>query len=266
MGAGIKMHSLYVDPDSCCHRREHSDGSDSSPGFFFISGATLPFTDVIGPWCVRGGKSLLLLCSPGVAMPPQPQTELGCGVSDKPATNHCFVSSRQCFEAWGAGGEKCDYSAKFCEGIYSSVAAGASTIAPAAPLAPILRHKQARQHGRICHNTHLYVKYIRAYQNKLARSHLLFVSVCVSHSQILPCIPAVAGKKERGKKKKRGSTITQRHRSAHDLATMQQAGRSCSRRGNSVSVCSTEKREGKIGVKERWGKCKSNIGAPWQSP
>ena len=34
---------------------------------------------------------------------------------------------------------------------------------------------------------------------------------------------------------------------------IRQAGRGCSRRGNSVSVCSTEKREGKIGVRERGG-------------
>lgn len=53
-----------------------------------------------------------------------------------------------------------------------------------------------------------------------------------------------------------------------------QAGRSCSRRGNSVSVCSTEKREGKArswrgeraGAGRGNGKCKSNIGPHGRAP
>lgn len=134
---------------------------------------------------------------------------------------------------------KCDYSAKFCKGNYSSVAAGASTITPLSS-SGISRHANVDTYAA----THTCVHKIHTHASKQARTvaPALFPSVFHMHKSSPTSLPPPG--------KNTGSTITQRHRSAHDLATMQQAGgRSCSRRGNSVSVCSTEKREGKIGVR-----------------
>lgn len=138
---------------------------------------------------------------------------------------------------------KYDYSAKFCKGNYSSVAAGASTIKPPAPSPPpiylILRHKQARKCGHICHNTHLYIKYIRTHQNKPAHLHLA-LSFRLCRTCTNPSLrPPPSLEKHR---QAPSPSDTDPHMISPQCS--ERSGRSCSRRGNSVSVCSTEKKGG----------------------
>lgn len=104
-------------------------------------------------------------------------------------------------------------------GNYSSVAAGASTIT-------ILPHHHQKhthftpsginRHANVDNEAHMplntpvhkiHTQNEHMHQNKPSQSHLLFFFP--PSSQILPSIPG----------KIRASTITQRHRSAHDLAT-----------------------------------------------
>ncbi len=159
--------------------------SDSSPVLFQAPRCHLQTW--LGLDVYRAGKVLPVM-QPGVATPPHPrQSGVWCFWQARHKSLFCFISS----VLWSVRRQrgKRDYSAKFCEGNYSSVAAGASTITSLPP-----RHKQARKRGHICLSTHLYMKYIRMHQNKLARLHLLFFPLRVSHAQSLPYIPAIPGK------------------------------------------------------------------------
>lgn len=105
----------------------------------------------------------------------------------------------------------------------------------------------------IFYNTHLYIKYIRRRQNKLTESHLLFLFLLACfHTQILP-FSSIVGK---------NTQSTRRHRSVHDLVTMQQSNRrELQKRQFCFCLFDTEKEEGGdrsvLGVGS-----KSNIGGP----
>lgn len=91
---------------SCRQLTSHSEVSSNASDW--ILDTTLPFRDMIRPRFIHCGgkkKSFCLLCNPELPRHLTPE-RAGCGVSDKPTTNHCFVSSHQCFEAWAASGEQ----------------------------------------------------------------------------------------------------------------------------------------------------------------
>lgn len=154
----------------------------------------------------------------------------GCGVSDKPATNHCFVSSHQCFEVWGASRGSAIIQLNSARENYSSVVAGASTIPP-----PQGINSQTQTWTHMPQHTPVHKIHTHASKQACTIAPALISFVSLAHTH---------------KKKKTQTAQSPSDTDPHMISPRcsEQAGRNCSRRGNSVSVCSTEKREGKIGV------------------
>lgn len=130
-------------------------------------------------------------------------------------------------------------SAREITALWQQVHLQSSHPPPPPPIYLILRHKQARKCGHICHNTHLYIKYIRTHQNKPAHLHLA-LSFRLCRTCTNPSLrPPPSLEKHR---QAPSPSDTDPHMISPQCS--ERSGRSCSRRGNSVSVCSTEKKGG----------------------
>lgn len=140
----------------------------------------------------------------------------GCGVSDKPATNHCFVSSHQCFEAWGASRGSAIIqlnSAREITALWQQVHLQSTPLPSSSPQAYTGRRTWTHmpQHTPV-HKIHTHA----SKQAPTVAPALFFPSVFYMHKSSPTSLPSLVKHKQH--------TITRRHRSAHDLGTMQQAG------------------------------------------
>lgn len=122
---------------------------------------------------------------PEVAMPPHPHTERDVAFLTSPPQIIVVFHLISALKHEAPAG-KCDYSAKFCKGNYSSVAAGASTITPLQS-SGINRHNVDREKHMPQHTpVH------KAHANASKRAHTgtlaLFQSVFYMHKSSPPTI------------------------------------------------------------------------------